>query len=145
MAKDIIKFAQKGKEPKVLVTGAGFIGRALIKTLSASGRRIVAPIRSEDSGRGLRIGKWKCPVIGRINSNTDWSRLLHDVDAVVHCANQSGVIDEKKPPQKQPYFEINVNGTLNLAKQASEANVERFIFLSSIKVNGQYTEGENIQ
>ena len=128
-------------KPKVLVTGGtGFIGRALIKTLSASGRRIVAPIRSEDSSRGLRIGKWKCPVIGEINSNTDWGRLLHDVDAVVHCANQSGVIDEKKPPQKQPYFEINVNGTLNLAKQASEAKVRRFIFLSSIKVNGQYTE-----
>ena len=71
---------------------------------------------------------------------TDWGQALQGVDAVVHCAARVHVMQDDATDPLQAYREVNVNGTLKLASQAAQAGVRRFVFVSSIKVNGEFTE-----
>ncbi len=71
---------------------------------------------------------------------TDWGLALQGVDAVVHCAARVHVMQDDATDPLQAYREVNVKGTLNLASQAAQAGVQRFVFVSSIKVNGECTE-----
>ena len=117
---------------RVLVTGAhGFVGQALCKQLIALDYEVV---------RGVRIAKhadeW---AVGDIDSRTNWSDALRGCDVVVHLAARVHQMNEKKQDQLEQYFRTNVDGTANLAKQAAASGVKRFIFLSSIKVNGEST------
>lgn len=101
----------------VLVTGAsGFVGRNLVAALSAVRRPFVA------------LGH----EAGDADGATDWSATLADVRAVVHLAGRHTGDPE--------VFDRDVEMTLNLARQAAAHGVERFVFLSSIKVNGERTE-----
>lgn len=106
-----------GRQGTILVTGAsGFVGRNLVAALIATGRPFVA------LGRDT----------GAADGNTDWSSLLDNAPYVVHLAGRHvGDADT---------FERDVQMTLNLARQASARGVERFVFLSSIKVNGEITQ-----
>jgi len=78
-------------------------------------------------------------VVGEIGGNNDWHFALVDVQAVVHCAARVHVMREKVRNPIDEFRRCNVLGTLNLASQAAEAGVQRFIFLSTIKVNGEQT------
>ena len=71
---------------------------------------------------------------------TDWGLALQGVDAVVHCAARVHVMQDDATDPLHAYCEVNVNGTLKLASQAAQAGVRRFVFVSSIKVNGEFTE-----
>ena len=71
---------------------------------------------------------------------TDWGLTLQGVDAVVHCAARVHVMQDDATDPLQAYREVNVKGALNLASQAAQAGVRRFVFVSSIKVNGEFTE-----
>jgi len=75
-----------------------------------------------------------------ISPDQDWSSTLSGVSAVVHCAARVHVMSEEAADPLFEFRRVNVDGTLNLARQASEAGVRRFVFLSSIKVNGEYTD-----
>lgn len=75
-----------------------------------------------------------------ITPNTDWERALVGVDCVVHCAARVHQMQETEADALKAYRDVNTQGTLNLAKQAVSAGVKRFIFLSSIKVNGEQTK-----
>ena len=119
---------------KVLVTGAtGFIGRALCARFLKEDRlQLVATARSPDQVDG----------IGPINSrelgpDTDWQDLLDCVDVVVHTAARVHVT--RGPENLAAFRQVNVEGTLNLARQAADCGVRRFVFLSSVKVNGEST------
>jgi len=110
--------------PPLLLTGAsGFVGTRLAAALSARG----------DSVRvsRLRLGG---------SDPTDWSTELDGCRAVVHLAARVHVMRETAADPLQSFRAVNTAGTLELARQAATAGVRRFVFVSSIKVNGEGTE-----
>lgn len=118
---------------KVLVTGAsGFIGRALVDLLlTETGCQVLAAVRSH-----IDIENVISRSIGDINGDTDWSAALSGVDVVVHVAARAHVLKERSTNPSEDFQSVNYHGTVNLAKQAVDAGVKRFIFISSIAVYG---------
>jgi nucleoside-diphosphate-sugar epimerase len=78
-------------------------------------------------------------LITSIGKTTDWSSALQNVDVVVHLAARVHVMNEVAVDVLAEFRKVNVEGTLNLANQAAKASVKRFVFVSSIKVNGEHT------
>lgn len=123
----------------ILITGAnGFVGGALVNSLLDTSHNVIACVR-KNIGPNLDC---EYRFIDRLDSTTEWSDILKDIDIVVHCAARVHVIDDKSADPLTEFRKINVKGTLNLARQAVEAGVKRFIFISSINVNGEKTEYE---
>ncbi|PML02446.1 NAD-dependent dehydratase [Vibrio breoganii] len=123
---------------KVLVTGAtGFVGRRFYQLATELGFQLLGQSRVRPSRDAER---W---VETCIDSNTKWSKTLNKVDCVVHCAARVHQMNESADDANALYQEVNVLGTLNLASQAAHAGVKRFVFLSSIKVNGESTSPNN--
>ncbi len=120
---------------KLLITGAnGFVGRALCAGLAGTGHSVLAAVRSEAAIEGCEP-----VVIETMNDATDWLSTLSDVDVVVHLAARVHVMNDEATDPLAEFRKVNVNATLNLARQAAKAGVKRFIFISSIKVNGEQT------
>ncbi|WP_322881041.1 NAD-dependent epimerase/dehydratase family protein [Pandoraea sputorum] len=114
---------------RVLVTGGtGFVGRVLVRALRATGRFDVVV--------GSRDGRDGTVAMGDIDGNTDWRSALSGCDAVVHLAARAHVLQDAAQDPLTEFRRTNTDGTLNLARQASEAGVKRFVFVSSIGVNG---------
>jgi nucleoside-diphosphate-sugar epimerase len=119
---------------KVLVTGAnGFVGGHLCHTLEANGI---------DVRRAVRDPKPDAVAVGSINGTTDWAAVLPGVDAVVHLAGRVHVLKDTARDLLATFRMVNVDGTLNLARQAAKAGVNRFVFISSIAVHG-LTSGQH--
>ena len=78
--------------------------------------------------------------VGDIDANTNWSRALSGVDAIIHTAARAHIMDKSVGDPLAAYCIVNVQGTLALARQAAVQGVKHFIFISSVKVNGEYTE-----
>jgi len=78
-------------------------------------------------------------VTGTVNAATDWRNTLAGCTTVVHLAARVHVMRDKVSDPLTAFRRVNVDGTLNLARQASAAGVRRFVFISSIKVNGETT------
>lgn len=78
--------------------------------------------------------------IRSLSSETDWAAALKNVEQVVHLAARVHVMNDKKPDPLAEFRRVNVEGTVALAHQAAATGVKRFVFLSSIKVNGEFTE-----
>jgi nucleoside-diphosphate-sugar epimerase len=76
---------------------------------------------------------------GDLNTSTDWSAALEGVEVVVHSAARAHVMQETVADPLTAYRAVNVDGTLNLARQAAVSGIKRFVFISSIKVNGEST------
>ncbi len=115
----------------ILVTGAtGFVGQALCAELSR--RRMDYRPVSRNSRPGFAA-------IGAIDGQTDWSEALAGIDTVMHLAARVHVMNESASDPLAAFRAVNVDATVNLARQAAGAGVKRFIFLSSIKVNGEGT------
>jgi nucleoside-diphosphate-sugar epimerase len=113
-------------KPSILVTGAnGFVGRAVVARLGARARAVT---RRE---------------VGEIGPDTDWSGALGDgIAAVIHCAARAHVLREEAGGDPLAAFRrVNRDGTLALARAAASAGVKRFVFVSSIGVNGAVTRG----
>jgi len=121
---------------RVLVTGAtGFVGRVLCDALARAGYRVRAAVR-DVSRAPLCVDE---PMtIGDLGVANQWLPLLRDVDSVVHLAARAHVLGDPAA-NAHLYREVNAAGTLNLATQAADAGVRRFILLSSVKVNGEST------
>jgi nucleoside-diphosphate-sugar epimerase len=115
---------------KVLLTGAtGFVGSAVLRGLPSSTRVL-----------GRRHPGIPCEFIaGELTGVTDYSVPLTDVEVVIHCAARAHVMDEETTNPIEIYRQVNTYATLKLARQAAELGVKRFIFISSIKVNGEST------
>lgn len=122
----------------VLVTGAtGFIGRAVVCRLLA-GRRF-EPVAAVRRKQYVLPDGVKVIEVGDICQNTDWSIALTAVKTVVHAAARVHLIQDGADDPLSEFRLVNVEGTLNLARQAVSAGIERFVFVSSIKVNGEAT------
>lgn len=123
---------------QVLITGAnGFVGQYLISTLLERNYQVTAAYRSSQSL--LELPGIKQVVTGSINEQTQWQEALDDVDVVVHLAARVHVMQETQADPLKAFREINTEGTINLAKQAIKAGVKRFVYISTIKVNGEQT------
>jgi UDP-glucose 4-epimerase len=119
---------------KILVTGAtGFVGRRVCETLRARG--IDATGAARMAGDGL-VG------VGEIGGHTDWSEALAGCTAVIHLAARVHVMNDSETDPLRAYREVNLHGSLALARQAAQAGVSRFVFVSSVKVNGESTTGQ---
>ena len=115
-----------------LVTGAsGFVGRALCEGL------FTRNIQYSRVTRGLQIAQ--SIEVGEIDGGTDWSNGLRQCSTVVHLAARVHVMSDSNKDPLPAYRCTNVEGTMNLGRQAAAAGVKRFIFISSIKVNGEST------
>lgn len=126
---------------KLLITGAnGFIGKALCATLM-SGNYDAGHYRINAAVRTFAV----CPdavvpiIVGDIDAKTDWTEALQAVDVVIHLAARVHLMRDDAPGPLAEYRKTNVDGTMNLARQAVQVGVRRFIFISTIKVNGEYT------
>ncbi len=121
---------------KILVTGAnGFIGRAISAELVLQGFDVLCAVRRPFLLDGASILR-----VTDLEEQSDWSSNLDGVDCIIHTAARVHVMDDTAHNPFTEFHKVNVIGTLNLAQQAASRGVQRFIFLSSIKVNGEYTE-----
>lgn len=130
---------------KILVTGAnGFVGRAVLQHLNAlENVKTVGSLKTASSHVKDEKNYQAFEVVGELSGQTDWSQALKDVNTVIHTAARVHVMkDTASDPLKQ-FRSVNVEGTLNLARQAAVAGVQRLVFISSIKVNGESTAKGN--
>lgn len=117
---------------RVLVTGAhGFVGQALCETLTSGAWSVRRAVR-----RQIAEGDF---VVGDVGPQSDWLRAVAGVDCVVHLASRTHIMHDESLNPMDAYRDINVAGTIQLAKTAAAQGVRRFVFMSSIKVNGEWT------
>ena len=122
---------------KVLVTGAsGFVGSGLCAHLVAKGYTVRGAVRSKP---GKPLPGVECRSVSDMGADTNWSGALADNNAVVHCAARVHVMNEASGDPLAAFREVNVKGAACLAEQAADSGVKRFIYISSVKVNGEST------
>lgn len=120
------------EQPKVLVTGAnGFVGSALLARLQADTDVLGTVRRASAEPRLIQVGD--------LGGATDWRPALAGRGVVIHTAARVHVMNDVAADPEAEFRRTNVEGTLRLAQQAVEAGVRRFVFVSSIKVNGEST------
>jgi nucleoside-diphosphate-sugar epimerase len=122
---------------KVLVTGAnGFVGLAVLQRLNLlSGLQALGCVRRAALSTGGTVVD-----VADLTAQTDWSLTLSGADAIVHLAARVHVMHQTETDSLTAFRAVNVKGTLNLARQAASAGVKRFVFISSVKVNGESTQ-----
>lgn len=116
---------------KILITGStGFIGSRVFDVALGLEWDVKIQRRGNEP--------WTAQTIfTSIGVDTDWSTALDDIDCIVYCAGRAHQMKGSVVEALAAYREVNTQGTLNLARQAAAAGVKRFVFLSSIKVNGE--------
>ncbi len=116
---------------KILLTGAtGFIGGHLLSHCPEIQFRPVKRLNSQIQHQDPFF-------INELNGKTSWHGAFKDIDVIIHLAG----LAHKKELDEQKYYEVNIQGTLHLAQEAARAGVKRFVFVSSIHVNGTMTTG----
>lgn len=122
----------------ILLTGStGFVGSALAKKFNTtSDLNLTVALRASNKCSG----EWEQYVVGELSTMTDWSLALVGKQVIVHAAARVHVMNDVVADPLAEFRRVNVEGTLRLARQAAEAGVRRFVFISSIKVNGESTE-----
>ncbi len=117
-----------------LVTGGtGFVGRALLRRMSAEGIPLRAAVRADAvAGADVRVDE--------IGPDTDWSAALDAVGAVIHLAGRAHIV-RREPDSLAEFRRINAAGTARLAAQAEAAGVKRFILVSSVKAAADSSVG----
>lgn len=119
-----------------LITGAnGFVGQALCDEAVKRGFRVRgatrAPVHLGEGVENVRVGS--------IDGFTDWTAALKDIDVVIHLAARVHVMHDTALDPLTEFLKANLHGTINLAIQAANFKVKRFVYVSTIKVNGEST------
>lgn len=121
---------------KILLTGAtGFVGKALLKKLIEA--EYYTSIVSRKLGEPRALVEQM--LLESIDERTSWLSKLLGKTIVIHCAARVHVMSDDTKDPLTSFREVNTTGTLNLARQSAKAGVKRFIYISSIKVNGEST------
>ncbi|MEK7993852.1 MAG: NAD-dependent epimerase/dehydratase family protein [Planctomycetota bacterium] len=125
---------------RVLVTGAnGFVGREATAALCKAGYEVRAAVRRlEPSVEALGC---ETVAVGDMSAHTDWSTALRGVDLILHLAARAHITRDTCADSLAEFRTINVGGTTSLAKQAAQYHVRRLVYVSSVKVNGEVTNG----
>lgn len=122
----------------ILVTGStGFVGSRLVEVLAREGKAVRACTRKTTEKIFPSVITTR---IDDLAGGTDWASALNGVETVIHSAARVHVMNDLSADPLLEFRRTNVKGTLNLARQAAKNEVRRFIFISSIKVNGEGTE-----
>lgn len=119
----------------LITGGTGFVGSAIAAHFASEGIKVRISSRSA----GKKYKNIECVQVAGLSEQTDWREALFGIDVVVHTAARVHRMKEKGAGIFEAYKKTNVEGTLALAKQAAVQGVSRFIFMSSIKVNGEMT------
>lgn len=128
---------------RILVTGAnGFIGIRLCQVLVDGGYEVRAALRRDYPHDDLAAQEQA--VVGDIGPGTRWEEALQGVDRVIHLAARVHVMKEVVADPLADFREVNLKGAVRLAEEAAELGVKRFVYVSSIKVNGEETNGHPI-
>jgi nucleoside-diphosphate-sugar epimerase len=123
---------------KVLVTGgSGYIGNALFKRLQRESVTVFSGVR----GGCIKTGEIPMP---DLLGNVDWSDTLESFNVVIHTAGRAHIFDNTSKNCLESFRKINTVGTLKLARSAVQCGVKKFIFISSIGVNGLITDEGNL-
>ncbi|PKO91370.1 MAG: NAD-dependent dehydratase [Betaproteobacteria bacterium HGW-Betaproteobacteria-1] len=119
---------------RIALTGAtGFVGRRLLACLQQAGHSVV------EIGRIASAADAVFFQVDGISADTDFSGSMDGCDAVIHLAARVHVMHDSATDPLAAFQAVNLDGTVNLARQAARAGVRRFVYVSSIKVNGEYT------
>jgi nucleoside-diphosphate-sugar epimerase len=122
---------------RILLAGAsGFVGSGLVTRLLQRHDEVTAAVRKRKVDLDPRVTQ---SLVHGLSAEQDWQSLLKGQYLVIQLAARVHVMDEKSSDPLAEFRQVNVEGTLNLARQAAAAGVTRFIFVSSIKVNGEGT------
>jgi len=122
---------------KIFLTGLGFVGSQLVTHLLKSPEnelRVVSRTPSKALPAGVHFEQ-----VDSLEKVTDWLALIGDAEVVIHTAARVHVMNDSCTDPLEEYRKINVHGTLALAEAAAAVGVKRFVFVSSIKVNGEET------
>jgi nucleoside-diphosphate-sugar epimerase len=123
----------------ICVTGAtGFIGKKLVEILIKTDFSVRALVRSDNTKLPAKV---ECHVIKGLNDESplELKDGLQGVKVVIHLAGRAHIMDDRASDPLAEFRKVNIEGTLNLARLAADSGVRRFIFLSSVKVNGEST------
>src|SRR3990170_2243125 len=123
---------------RCLVTGgSGFVGRAVLSHMSTASRyHLRAALRRDYADLPAGV-EYIHP--GEITPDMNWAVALREVRVILHAAARVHIMKDDAHDSLAEFRRVNVDGTLNLARQAAASGVKRFIFISSIKVNGEST------
>lgn len=122
---------------KLLLTGAsGFIGLNLLSRLSGYDLHLISRSQLDHFSdfRNLSLFQYE------IDARTDYTNALKGRDVIIHCAARAHIMNDESLDPLAEYLKVNTEGTINLARQAFKVGVKRFIYISSVKVNGESTE-----
>ena len=124
---------------KILVTGtSGFVGQSHIEFLKQQDVGVVSV------GRGVAMPNTDLSIsIPDYAAKDVWKKPLSGCDVVIHLAARVHVMHDVAENPLDAFLEVNLNGTMNLAYAAANANVKRFVYVSSVKVNGEYTTNQS--
>ena len=121
----------------IFLTGAtGFLGRSVVPRLRRDGHAVRALVRDP-----ARTPAGAEPVQGDLEQSAGWSDALKGCGAVIHLAARVHVMHEDSADPLRRFREVNRDATLRIAEVAVAAGVRRFVYVSSIKVNGEQTDG----
>ncbi|WP_251360141.1 NAD-dependent epimerase/dehydratase family protein [Kangiella sp. TOML190] len=123
---------------KVLVTGSsGFIGSALSNEFLTRGYEVIGASRTNT----IESSKFSFYKIPGLSEYIDWKPLFEEVDVIIHTAARAHILNDRATDPLSEFNKVNVDATIELAKQAISAKVKRFVFISSVGVSGSRTKG----
>lgn len=137
------------KKRVVLTGGTGFVGSATMRRIAAMDA-IALRVCARHPASLLSLPGIEAMQVAAMTAHTDWGAAVEKAEVVIHAAARAHIMNDQSEDSLGEFRTVNVEGTMNLAREAACAGVKRFIFLSSIKVNGEstslgkpYTAGDN--